>query len=117
MNVENRRRQLAAQLTAGLDGVTVHAYRPVAVKAGDGWLILTQVQPSTFGTCTATFDVAVCLAADEQGAEQGFDRQAVALIDVIGAQIGTAVTVTPQRFTIGSATVFACVATLLCEVK
>lgn len=107
---------LDGALTVGNQGVRVYAHRPNVAKAGDGWLVLRQVEPSTFATCMATFDLVLALSQEEGEAQRRLDELAVDLVDVIGAKAGaTPVTVTPQITTVDGTDLYCAVATFLIE--
>lgn len=117
MNLAKTRQHIADTLTSALPPeVRVYPHRPASVRAGDGWTLLRSIAPSTFGTCTATFDVLIVIGIDEQHAAESLDRMSVALIDAIGQHLGTPITAVPQSLTVDGAELLCVTATLLSEV-
>jgi hypothetical protein len=117
VNLADTRQRIADTLTSVLPGVSVYPHRPASVRANDGWTVLRSVAPSTFGTCTATFDVLILIGVDEQHAAESLDRLSVALIDAIGQHLGAPITVVPQSLTADGADLYCCTATFLSEVS
>lgn len=115
MNLAQSRTQLADVLDRIAGTKTGHHYPPTALQAGDAWPVLRQIEPSTFGTCTATWDLLVALPDDDQSAADAFDDLAVNVLDALGAAGYTPVSVTPQL--IEGSGVRALVATVLTEVE
>jgi hypothetical protein len=116
VNLTDTRQRIAATLTAAIDGVTVHPHQPTSVRVLDGWCVLRSITPSTFQTCTATFDVLIVVGTDEQAAADFLDRASVDLIDATGQHLGAPVTLTPQSLTLGSTEMFCAALSLLIEV-
>jgi hypothetical protein len=117
MNLADTRQHIADALTSALTDVRVYPHRPASVRVNDGWTLLRSVAPSTFGTCTATFEVLIVIGVDEQQAAESLDRMSVALIDAIGQHLGAPITVVPQSLTVDGADMYCCTATLLSEVS
>ena len=116
MRTDQARVALAAAVAA-VDGVTGHAHRPGAARPGDAWPLLRRLEPSTFGTCTATFDLIICLSGDDESAERAQDRWAVALVDALSAACLTVTAVTPTTYLIGGTDLFVLAVTVLNEVE
>lgn len=114
-SVQDARHHIADTLTSELGELRVYPHRPAAVRTGDGWCLLRQVEPSTFGAVMAAFDVVIALSQDQTEAQERFDELAVRLVDVIGAKVGTPVSVTPQVIAVDGADMYVAVASLLIE--
>jgi hypothetical protein len=115
MNLAKMRTQLAETLDR-LSGVKAgHEFAPTAVQAGDAWPVLRFIEPATFATYTATWDLLVVLAEDDESAFTAFDELAVTVLDALGEAGFNPQSVTPQL--IEGSGMRALVATVLTEVE
>ena len=119
MNLSAARQALADALSV-VSGVDVRP-RPfkAAPKAGDGWVVVQRLAPSTFSACSATLAAVVVLSADETKAEELLDAQAVGLVDAVTSSLNPAdVSLEPQAVVVGqtAAPLYAAVLTLTLEV-
>lgn len=109
----------SALVTAITDiyGLRAHEHRPVAAAALDAWPRLVRIEPSTFATCLATFDVIVVLSGDEESAETALDDLGIQIVNALGHALMTPVSVAPAVIAIGGADLYSLVATVILEVE
>ncbi len=83
MNLADTRTEVAT-VVSSVNGYTVRS-RPFsgAPKAGDGWVILTRLEPSDFRCSTVSLTVVLILGPDEVKAEERLENDAIAWIDAL----------------------------------
>lgn len=88
MNLTQARQAVADALSA-IDGLNFRPHPTVAQpRTGDGWVVVTRLEPADFAATTATLTAVVILGADEAKAEQ--------LVDDLGVPMLAAVTKAPD---------------------
>lgn len=82
MSLEGDRESFAVALST-VDGVTGHAYRPAAPKAGDAWPLLSTLERAEGLAFFVTWRVLLVLPQDERTASDWFDSKTEALVDAL----------------------------------